>query len=801
MRSEFDGSTGFFESEEGSARNMTMLYGLSDFWHLLFEDSEKIDLLMEANAIIASDVYSKFLQLTSSITLENIQKNIGTQLKLVLLSREDYVQGTLATYRLPDGLQDTRYLANRPFLATVTYEDSTNYLIDIDANTIQFASDPFEDKFPRRINSNNFDEIAMWAIDVETDEKMMYNYYGKLIGVDPQESTDKYKDFLYGLFYLYVHGPDLAMVRRGLNVALGVPLARDNETVLSIRKYPGSGQYFVITDLNSYILPFGLIPTVAEGDTLTVGDEVTTWVEVKDYINDGDWWINLEIPKSLMPYVPEDQPDAYAKPGTYADYLMRTYLRHHTFLVKVNVTTFKNIESFQQLGDIIKRVKPSYTTPIYIWSVPIEDEIIRLIEEETSSRRDASRSELFFAQIGRMRRNAQDPVHRGCPKWIRTNLGQHECAVLGLDAYSNGIPSLVANGTATGFINRPGALRENTGYEKGLLRAKFRRNDRNVPHLRSKISYARNVQATGHTGETYNPWPEYIPAGMWSVPLYITTLADLQDRFRSITVQVPEGGPVFTLMQPFLTDGGINDVGINEGIRYSQYQLMIAQYSTVFTKGPKGNYVGNFVPDSAKATYKPPVTAIGENDYFLCTQIYEQTYAVYWITSSYSGSALNYKSVFLCADTDTIKIAQDNMPMTRGLAPAINAPIYMTRGGTLIKTTVEVIDPYPTGGMIVNDGVVVVIQPPPESLVVSDVVIVAEIGPGDYVPADIPPQANTTPTLSYAINEIGINEDGVSGYKNTILYSDLINLDVPKMRASAKIKVDAILGADINPPG
>lgn len=743
MRSEFDSSSGFFESEEGSARNMTMLYGLSDFWHLMFEDSEKIDLLLEANAIVASDIYSRFLQLTSSITLEDIQNNIGTQLKLILISKDDFVPGSLSTYSLPEGFQNCRYLTNRPFLATVTYEEGVDFLVDLETNTIKFASDPFEEKFPRRVNQSGSDEIAIWAIDIETDEKMMYNYYGKLIGVDPQESTERYKDFLFGLFYLYVHGPDLAMVRRGLNVALGVPLARDDETVLSIRKYPGSGQYFVITDLNSYLLPYGLIPTVQEGDSLTVGDEVTTWVEVKDYMNDGDWWINLEIPKTLMPYVPEGQPDAYAKPGTYADYLMRNYLRHHTFLVKVNVTTFKNIESFQQLGDIIKRVKPSYTTPIYIWAVPIEDEIIRFIEEETSTRRDTNRCDLFFAQIARMRRNAADPVHRGCPKFIRMDLGQHENSVLGLDSYTNGIPTSIANGTATGFINRPGAIRANTEYEKALLLAKFRRSERNAPHLRSMIAHTRDIQPSGYSGQYEDSWREYIPGGMWSVPLYITTLSDLQKRFRSITVPVPDGGPVFTLMQPYWTEGAINDVGIDEGVLVSQFPLLVDKYSTIFTRGSTTSYLGNFIPDTAKWTYKPPVAHLKETDYLLCTQIYENTYAVYWITSSKAASATAYRSVSLYSDPDTIRISQANMSMTRGLAPAINAPAYMTRGGVLME-----------GG----------------------------------IPA------------TYGINTHGVNEDASGSQTYSLTYSDLINLNVPKNRGTAKIKVDAILGADINPP-
>lgn len=746
MRSEFDGSSGFFESEEGSTRNMTMLYGLSDFWHLMFEDSEKIDLLLEANAIGASDVYSQFLQLASSITLENIQLNIGSQLKLVLISRGSLVPGTLTTYYLPNGLQDCRYLTNRPFLATVTYEDSADYFIDIVSNTIQFAADPFDDKFPLRVNAAGFNEVAMWAIDVQTDEELMYTHYGKLIGVTPQESTDKYKNFLYGLFYLYAHGPDLAMVRRGLNVALGVPLARNNETVLSIRKYHGSGQYIVITDLNSYLLPFGLTPTVAEGDTLTVGDEVTTWVEVKDYMNDGDWWINLEIPKSLMPYVPADQPDSYAKPGSYADYLMRTYLKHHTFLIKVNVTTFKNVESFQQLGDIIRKIKPTYTTPIYIWSVPIDDEIIYLIEDSTSTRRDTSRCELVFSQIRRMRRNAADPVHRGCPKFLRTSLGQHEYSVLGLDPYTNGIPMPVAGGTATGFVNRPHAFRNNTGYEIALLRAKFRRNERNIPHNRSKVVYARNNVVSGNAGDFYDPWRSYIPSGMFSVPLYLTTLADLQDRFRGVNVPVPDNGPVFTLMQPYWTDGSINDIGIDEGVVVSQFQVMIQQYDIVFNKGTKGDYLGNFVPDFASASYKPPVTYLKDTDFFLCTQVYENTYAVYWITSSTAGFATENRSVWLMPDNDVIKIAQANMPMARGLGPAINAPIYMTRGGNLVSSM-------------------------------------------NYV----------TDSLDYSINRQGVNEEGSLGESDTILYSDTVNLYVPKTRGSAKIQVDAILGADINP--
>mgnify|MGYP001558714979 FL=1 len=163
-------------------------------------------------------------------------------------------------------------------------------------------------------------------------------------------------------------------------------------------------------------------------------------------------------------------------------------------------------------------------------------------------------------------------------------------------------------------------------------------------------------------------------------------------------------------------------------------------------RSTKGDYLGNFVPDFASASYKPPVTYLKDTDFFLCTQVYENTYAVYWITSSTAGFATENRSVWLMPDNDVIKIAQANMPMARGLGPAINAPIYMTRGGNLVSSM-------------------------------------------NYV----------TDSLDYSINRQGVNEEGSLGESDTILYSDTVNLYVPKTRGSAKIQVDAILGADINP--
>jgi hypothetical protein len=50
-----------------ASKNLTYYYGLSDFWSSIFEDSDKIDLLLEATSQELSDIYSRFLQLTATL--------------------------------------------------------------------------------------------------------------------------------------------------------------------------------------------------------------------------------------------------------------------------------------------------------------------------------------------------------------------------------------------------------------------------------------------------------------------------------------------------------------------------------------------------------------------------------------------------------------------------------------------------------------------------------------------------------------------------------------------------------------
>jgi hypothetical protein len=375
-------------------RNLAYYYGLSDFWSFMFEDREKIDLLLEATSQNLSDIYSKFLQLTSTISLEDIVTTTGKQLQLVLIDNTSAVVGKINTYTLPSQILGARFIANRPLLPTVLLEDEVHYHISADGMEITFYQDLSLLSFPTRVLADGTTkQFALWFVDAKIDDQFLYNFYGKLLGLDPQASTESFKNFIAGLYFLYVNGPSLDLVRKGLNLTLGIPLAREAETVLDIRKYLDTDQYLVITDLNSYLIPYGLVPTVAAGDDLVATDELASWVDVKDYVNSDGWWINLQIPPKLMPFVPPGQPDRYATAGSYADYIMRNFLKYHTFLVNVKTIDFKNLQSFSQLSSIIDQIKPTYTTPIYIWTVPTGDEVIEVNDDGMMLRYDISRHE------------------------------------------------------------------------------------------------------------------------------------------------------------------------------------------------------------------------------------------------------------------------------------------------------------------------------------------------------------------------------------------------------------------------
>lgn len=148
-----------------------------------------------------------------------------------------------------------------------------SYRTPLVALTITFAKPITEYAISSRLLKDGITtQYALWMVDVNIDDALLTKYYGNLIGVSPENSSEQFANFLYGLYYVYTNGPTLSTIRKGLNLVLGVPLARLSETVIDVRTYLQTDQYLVITDQNQYLLPFGLTPSVAVGDSLVVGE-------------------------------------------------------------------------------------------------------------------------------------------------------------------------------------------------------------------------------------------------------------------------------------------------------------------------------------------------------------------------------------------------------------------------------------------------------------------------------------------------------------------------------------------------
>ena len=404
----------------GGERNLTYLYGISDFWTFIFEDPEMIQQTVEATTFQMSEAYSKFLQLTSTISLSDIQETSNSQIKLVLLD-SSMATGNLNEYKLPEKIVSSSFISNRPLLPTEILENDVHFFIDPVTNTIRFSKGISDFVFPARDTGNGVTQWALWLTDVAVDEELIHSHYGKLLNIDPQNLTTVYKRYVQGLYYLYSHGPDIKEMERGLNLVMGVPIARETEEVTYLEQHPETGNWVVATNNNAYFIPFGLKPDVIEGDFLTQGKEIASWIEVTDWVETDNWWIDLAIPPEVLPDAPDASGRTVAVLGSNTEWLMSEYLKTHTFLVKLKTEGVSNLSIFDNIQDVVQDVKPSYTFPIYIWEVPLDEEILDLIDTEIDFSANVDMCEnLLVPDINTFRRD--DAKHdRGCPSFMRYN--------------------------------------------------------------------------------------------------------------------------------------------------------------------------------------------------------------------------------------------------------------------------------------------------------------------------------------------------------------------------------------------
>ena len=113
-------------------------------------------------------------------------------------------------------------------------------------------------------------QLAFWAPEVQEDRFTLYYNFGYLVNRF-EASSETYKSFLRGIFYLYVSGPILYRVNAAMNVAAGYPVIRSEGEVLTSYSdgVAGSGSDGTILSANN---------------TLTAPSHTFTQLDVGGYI-------------------------------------------------------------------------------------------------------------------------------------------------------------------------------------------------------------------------------------------------------------------------------------------------------------------------------------------------------------------------------------------------------------------------------------------------------------------------------------------------------------------------------------
>ncbi len=364
------------ESDKGSS--LTYMYGLSDFWSDSFEDSEVVEAILAQETMQLSDSYSYFLQRSAGISLQDIQRTYKTDLKLVLISVADMISPR--EFRIDPSIESFKYVSNRPLLPTETLEEGRHF--EVDPGVLRLGKPIGEYKFPVRYTLDGTPQYAIWLSDVEINAKWIDNSFGKLVGFTEEDALENYKSFLEGTYYLYANGPNVSHIERGVNLAMGMPYARETEPVLRVVRDQVTGNYVVFTATQAYEVPYQYTPSLKVGDVLQKGQVLDDWVLIKDYVKDGAWWYDIFLPKEVLTNGQDPLVIGRCTKDSMGDKIIKDFLKHHMFEVLMTQPA-GDVKSFKIAKRVVEYSKPAYTFPVFVWKAPVSDEELHLEDDFT----------------------------------------------------------------------------------------------------------------------------------------------------------------------------------------------------------------------------------------------------------------------------------------------------------------------------------------------------------------------------------------------------------------------------------
>lgn len=187
------------------------------------------------------------------------------------------------------------------------------------------------------------------------------------IGTD----TD-YLSAVRGLWYTLVNGPTMFNLRAGTQILLGLPFAEEAGTIVELRTdySPTQGRLLVQDKANTAIVRSYTFPKALNMEKSPVtglpykeGDEVSQFApmvegaEVLDYLKDSAWFQGI------------------LNQGSFFE-----VEKFHKFLVRVDSKAF-NLSALLFVQNFIRRVKPTYTKPLFVVRYKVGDTEVNVDDE------------------------------------------------------------------------------------------------------------------------------------------------------------------------------------------------------------------------------------------------------------------------------------------------------------------------------------------------------------------------------------------------------------------------------------
>jgi hypothetical protein len=187
-------------------------------------------------------------------------------------------------------------------------------------------------------------------------------------------SNIDYLSTVQGLWYAYFNGPTMFNMRAGTQILIGLPFADETGTIVQVRDdFSVSTGLILVQDsanaavVRSYTYPVALTLEVnpATGVPYSVGDTVqqfaplVTGATVEDYVSNPTWFQGI------------------LEQGDFFE-----VQKYFTFLVQVSSLAF-NLQALLFVQTFIRRIKPTYTYPLFIVQAEIGNTDVTVSDEMT----------------------------------------------------------------------------------------------------------------------------------------------------------------------------------------------------------------------------------------------------------------------------------------------------------------------------------------------------------------------------------------------------------------------------------